>query len=239
MKELVRNFLLAILQMPRRLWRCLSEGSGLPKLWLQWLLAIILSCAPSYFIYSSLGWLPILVIWAAIFIICAVSILTRNAFSRRPTQGAESSTDLLISAIDLFCAQIESRKAQRPWVLASLVAYVSAFLLCIHTLAGETSGNPAVMLPPRWEIALAVTIAIGSMLTAGFFAEDNPPEDADDVLRTVLQYCPMCPEQHAMLVSRIQEGIWKMEDLVEFTAIEEKEARRRSLIRRQRAIYQS
>ncbi len=71
---------------------------------------------------------------------------------------------------------------QRPWLLVSLVAYISAFLglVCGHE-NGEIVGL---------HIATDLIIAFGSMLGAGVHGEEDPPYGAHGIVNMLKRIPP-------------------------------------------------
>lgn len=193
----------------------------------QWAGALILAVIPASFLIGKLGWLTFLVIMELLCVACIVSLKTPHC-RRLPAQ--ENSVEWLVATIDIYCAQFGSRRLQRPWLLASLAAYISAFLLFVFTLSTDQ---------PAWAQAVVSTaIGVVCMSVAGYFAEENPPkEGARHVLRIVKQFEALCRSEHEVLMSKIYRGAWQMEDLVAFAAAELKESKRQAALKEQNEVF--
>lgn len=214
---------------PRSFWRRLSDILGLPLA--QWLMAFAPATISLLFLYRDLG---VPAIWMVLAVPIVVGVCSWLASRGRNISEPEDATEELIRAIDHYCAQIESRRAQRPWLLASLVAYLCAFLQFVYGYAdGYLDRSDWI------DILIAVTIAIASMLRVGVLSEDNPPEMGVDKALTALfryRHDALCDTRYQKLMSKLQHESWTMEDLVKFAAAEDQDNRRRKLGGRRRSL---
>lgn len=196
----------------------------------QWLMALVPTAVSLYLLVRDLG-APA---WGVLIVPIVIGGVSGLADRFRKKAPAEDATEALIRAVDDYCAQVASRRAQRPWLLSSLVAYLSAFLLFVY---GYADGK----LDPsdRLEILVAATIAIACMLRVGVLSEDNPPEmGTDTALTTLFRYRDeaQCKDRYQELMSKIHKDSWTMEDLVQFAAAEDHDHRRRKLRGRRRSL---
>jgi len=128
-----------------------------------------------------------------------------------------TGTDLLIDRVNDYLIQRDARKAQRPWLISSLIAFVTAYVTFAF--------GPETTYSRCWLIA-CVLAALAGMAFAGIFAEDSPPRDGmEEILAFVRFYAPLNPAKYQELLTKITSGTWTNEDLVTFASLEEDAAR--------------
>lgn len=188
-----------------RLW----NGLDLPRL----KYAIVCAVLPTYLAFETLSPVVLTAVAVALAVIAVFSLIWYSySFVGISAIDVRGPTEELLNAVDEYCEQVLSRRVQRPWVLASLVAYVSAFCLFVHDDDGALV----------WKTLSVAYMAIVCMLYAGTFAEDNPPvQGAEAIVAVLRSYEPENREKYVLLMLKIRHGLWQMEDLIKFAASED------------------
>ena len=126
--------------------------------------------------------------------------------------SARQLVEKLVDNVDAYLTQRNARRAQRPWLVLSLVAFAIGYV--------SFAFGPAADGWVNWTVACALASLV-SMAVAGCFSEENPPREGQGEMLSFLGlYRPIEASGYVKLQRKISAGRWTGEDLVTLAAAE-------------------